>query len=201
MEIKELFENWKRFCKSLATDDKSKYYTLFHENYTFNEIEEIFSTFPFKEELIRRYYAIVKPKEMTPNNVILKYVKNDMYEKLKFFMKHSDVELKEILKKNNYVFTSKEEIKHLLKEDIPQYWIIDIIGDHLFANRILSDQKTLALFEAFYGLVNNFQLVWYLGKPFYKTEYNPDYYFDIWKSGADYLIDRDVIYIWVENMN
>lgn len=70
---------------------------------------------------------------------------------------------------------------------------IDVIDDYVFDCLLSNEIKFHALFEAFYGLTNNFQLVWYLGSPLIHTDVNFDNYFDILKVGGEYAVTENGI--------
>ena len=63
-----------------------------------------------------------------------------------------------------------------------------------------SAEKYGRLYEAHYGLGQYYvRHLWYLARPLYNTDYNPDLYFDIVKNGCDYLIMEDEIVVYKPN--
>ncbi|MBI3135479.1 MAG: hypothetical protein HYZ14_12455 [Bacteroidetes bacterium] len=88
----------------------------------------------------------------------------------------------------------KQNLKDL-PDDILHYQMNEFLGDYFMDQRVPDTKKVRALFEAFYGLVNNKSLVWFLGSPLIKTDFNFTYYMQLWKGGGDYRIENNSVLV------
>jgi len=204
----KLLNDWINFSEGRKSFDKSHFYTLFHEKWNQNEIELIFNFFPNSEVLIKKFLEFTESKKKLETHDIIKgfnknnyyeiltsLINNDLNEKERLCKELNFIELLNIFTDISFSFTNENDFFLIKKQSDSNAWLMESIGDYFIDNKMIEDEKTYALFEAFYGLTVNYQLVWFLGKPLINTTYNPDKYFQIWSHGADYVIDNNVAYI------
>ncbi len=196
MDLK--LDDWIDYCESKKDFDKSHFYSFFLRNdnkkgFSDYEYQKIFKYFTNKDELIRRLKEYFS-KENYINQIddlkdfLILSTRKDIEEKKQVL---DDDELLKILDKKIYFLEDFNEFsEYQLDEWNGEY--ISLLGDSFRKTR---SNEEYALFEAYYGLTNNIQLVWYLGSPLLGIELNFDYYFDIWKVGGDYAVTEDCIYV------
>jgi hypothetical protein len=181
---------------------------LFHEGRSIDEIKKIVSYFDQKEALLKNILALFAPA--TPpalfgdyplvinklaENEIVSLVKKSIHEERKMCEELGNTELVSIIDSiSAYEIIAKPGFKHL-PDDIPHHWINEFLGDHFMDQRVSGSIQTMGLFEAFYGLVNNDELVWFLASPLIKTNFNFNYYFQVWKGGGDYRIVKEKVLV------
>ena len=193
-----LLEDWLKLCNGEENYNSSHFYTLFHKDFSFSEIEKIFSCFEEKDELVSRYWNYKQPKEHLSNSEILELIKVDLENKKEFCELLKGSELIEAMRDINYSFVTIEEFKNIKNADLPQVWLMELIGD----NQRYSYNDSLknnAIIEAFYGLTSNNNLVWYLAAPIFNSKFNPNPYFEIWRKSGDYVLGNNEVYILNEN--
>lgn len=184
--MKEIINDWCQFCEGIKAYDKSHFYTLFwEEEISTNDLYQIFKYFPNHNELIKIMTNYLHGnQEITnkSNDFIMQLVQKDIQEKvslsnnLKYIIDYP-IEFIE-----DYSFVSNK----VGSDEYYEYY--DEISDIISDKWILEDKKSFALYEAFYGLTKNYEIVWYLFSPLLKTPINYKYYFDISISGGIYTI-------------
>ncbi len=195
-----LINDWLQICKGKEEFDSSHFYTLFHNNYSLKELKIIFKPFKRKEEMIERLIKYKNPQTLTNNSEILELVKIDIIEKKKFCLYMKDYELLNLMTDIDYEFVSFEKFKTLTFEDLPQIWLMELIGDTLRYN-IENTPINNGIIEAFYGLTTNNNLVWYLSEPLLHSRFNPNPYFEIWRKSGDYILANNKVFILNKNIN
>ncbi|WP_010183029.1 hypothetical protein [Aquimarina agarilytica] len=195
-------QDWISYCKGEKDFDKSHFYTLLMNNddgkeVSLEEISNVFNSFPnavLLAERLATYYS----KESFLDKIdhikdfLVEKTINDITSKRLLF-KGDDLE--EYLKNKVYYVDKIDDVLNAKMSFWQNEEYIDVIEDHLFDNRLITTPKIETLFEAYFGLARNYQLVWYLGSPLINTGINFDYYFDIWKVGGDYAITEDAIIV------
>lgn len=189
-----LIEDWLKFCSGEKNYNASHFYTLFHNDFSQNELNKIFHCFEEKDDLVRRYLNYKAPKNQINDSQLLELIQLDLRKKKDFCAIKGDKELVDCMTDLNYSFVKNEEFKKLKNADLPQVWLMELIGDnqrYSYNNSIKKD----ALLEAFYGLTSNNNLVWYLAEPIFKSEFDPKPYFEIWKNSGDYILGDKSVYV------
>lgn len=213
MENQDLISEWSLYKNGKSKFDECKFLTLFHEKLTESDLDNIFNGIPENESLLKKYKDLFSPfsqKEKYFNefpfreNFIekqeaIELIKKSILEKEKIIRLVNDEELIEIIervKQKEFSIISKEKFNDLLlNDDTPNSWIIETIGDYFSANNNYKEPFFYGLNEAYYGLTTDFQLVWYLMSPLQSDKYNSNYYYQILKSGWDYFIGEEVVYV------
>jgi hypothetical protein len=209
--MSNLLDDWQDFCEGRKDFDMSHFYTLFHADPTIlsnEQLKIIFSYFPKSDELLYRMENIFNERfssdtDQNPENNIglsdaqlKELVLNDIKEKRIICETKKDAELCEIIAGvEPVIVTDIQKIKALQQCDGPDAWMKELVDDHLRSARITNDKKVISLFEAFYGLTTNYQLVWYAGLPLINDNYDPSYYFELWKFDCDYVLTKDELLI------
>lgn len=190
--------DWIDYCEEKKDFDKSHFYTLFlqednSKGFSSYEYQKIFKYFSEKDELINRltqYFSHENYKSQIDDlkTFLILSTRKDIEEKKQAL---DDDELLNILSRNIYFVEDFNEFcDYQLDEWNGEY--ISLLGDSFRRTR---SNEEYALFEAYYGLTSNIQLVWYLGSPLLDTKINFDHYFDIWKVGGDYAVTENGIYV------
>lgn len=79
--------------------------------------------------------------------------------------------------------------------------IMEIVGDYIISVSEPKGRISYSVSEACYGLTNNYNLVWYIMKPYFQNiDFNPSYYFGLSKQGVEYFISLNNIYV-LDRMN
>lgn len=198
---KQLIE-WINFCEGKVDFDISHFYTLFFEGDADNgyrsdvELDAIFKYFRNSEDLKLRLrnttqtIDLEEPDDMA--TFLIDSTFKDVQEKKKFI---DDEELLKFLAKPvNYI----DDIESVRKSQITDWQYEEymaLVGDTISELKYSTEKKVYALFEAFYGLTTDYNMVWYLGRPLLKTTVNLDHYFDLWRFGGRYCISSDGILV------
>jgi len=97
--------------------------------------------------------------------------------------------------------SSDNSLSMVVIEHLNNYMIERLIEYMSERNRKLgSAEKYGRLYEAHTGLGQYYKRhLWYLARPLYNTDYNPDLYFEIVKNGCNYLIMEDEIVVYRPN--
>lgn len=208
MEKEELVADWIAFCEGKKNVDESHFYTLFHGGTTANELEKIFSYFDQGNALISKMQQLFEPLStekflgdypLESNRIsqdeLVGLVKKDLSEKKRLCEKLGDTEFIALIDSAKIQYVDDADVFKDNPDDIPHYWIDELIGDHFIDQRLDWEPKTVAIFEAFYGLVTDYALVWFLAAPLIKTDFNPEFYFRIWKGGGHYLLAEEGVFV------
>ena len=197
MTDRDLIEDFIKLCNGEENYDKWRFYPLFHfddPSYELEGLVKIFSYTVNQKELLRRYLNYKAPKKRISKSQLLELIQLDLENKREFCLKKGESELVDLMTDVNYSFVNKEEFRKLLEDtDLPQVTLMELIGDHQNGNG--GPIGSIALKEAFYGLTGYNNLVWYLAKPLYASEFNPDPYFEVWKNSGDYILGNNEVYV------
>jgi hypothetical protein len=71
-----------------------------------------------------------------------------------------------------------------------------LLCDYFAQKRSSADETYYALFEAFYGAANSYDLQWYLGAPLIDTDVNFENYLRLWEMGADVALTETNLLIF-----
>lgn len=189
-----LIEDWLKLCNGKENYNPSYFYTLFHNDFSLNELNKIFNCFEEKEDLLKKYLDYKQPKNHINDSQLLELIQLDLRKKKDFCVIKGDSELVDSMTDLNYSFVKNEEFRKLRNADLPQVWLMELIGDNQRYSYSGSIKKD-SLLEAFYGLTSNNNLVWYLAESILKSEFDPKPYFEIWKNSGDYILGNNNVYI------
>ncbi len=202
----QLIDKWLKFCINEQQVDKSEFYTLFLGKLTEEEIKTIFSPFKHSEKLEKRLLNVksVQPQLIDyadRNEHILTQIKNDVSSKKSICSKQEDDELESILNNATITFVTEQEFENIKnsEEAWPNEEVMDLVGDTLRDEIENYTEKTSILTEAFYHLTNDYNLVWYLMVPFYGDYFCNNSYYELWRTGVEYVITEEGIFAWDRN--
>ena len=193
-----LLRDWKLNYDGKEEFDKSHFHTRLmkegDEAFTEKEYQLIFNSFPHADELIlrlKKYYSEEHQEIISGKDELISTVAKDLKEKS---VAIDDDEIASVLALPLKFADKISEVERAqLNEWHADY--ISILNDYILDVRYSDGPKVSALFEAYYGLTHNYQLVWYLGRPLIETNINFDYYFDIWRCGGEYAVTAEGVII------
>ncbi|MBW9276214.1 MAG: hypothetical protein K1563_21265 [Candidatus Thiodiazotropha sp. (ex. Lucinisca nassula)] len=205
--MSSLLEEWRDFCEGREDFDVSHFYTLFHADPSVlskDQLKEIFFYFPNSEELLSRMANILEVKFLTKggsgsrspdvetNDKLISLAVDDLMQKRVICDKQGNAELCAIIDRAKPIYIDDvNKVHELLQADGPNIWLNEIVGDYIESN-VPTDKKVIALFEAFYGLTTDYDLVWYVGMPLINCEdISLVNYFNLWKAGGEYVLTED----------
>ncbi len=193
------FKDWILQHEGKKEFDKSHFYTLLmechYESLTESDYATMFKYYPNSNDLTKRLKNFLINQDNTLNVVdrkeyILKKVQQDINEKVKLI---EDEDLINALQ-GGFVLTHERDV---VTENQLGEWhseFISLIGDEL---RQFRNDNSYLLFEVYFGMTHNLQLVWYLGAPMIDKNINLDNYFDLWMMGGDYSITSGGVVVFV----
>ncbi len=193
-----LLNDWHDLKMYNAKYNHSHFYTLFHGLNDRKDILEIFKGVDFEEDLFYRTNNYLEGQEIVDENVVLELVKNDINYKKEFLESIRENEVASMLTNLEFVFIDKESFMSRKGTAEVQMYLHESIGDYMITKQN-RNPIFKHLYEAYYGLTSNYMLVWYLGKPSYLGDFNPDIFFEIWKSGGDYFVEKNQVSIFLKN--
>lgn len=196
--MNDIVNDWINFCEGRERFDKSHFYTLFWEGITQTDLENIFKYFPQSMALINQItdYLFGKKEEisdLTMKDTLIDLVIKDLNQKKPVIIENSDIVC--LLDHLEIEFTHDFNKVLQLKNSSPYIDFFDSLNDKLSDNWIIEDKKAFALYEAFYGLTKNYEMVWYLFNPLFKIEINCEFYYKLSTLGGVYSFSNDKILV------
>lgn len=194
---KRIIIDWCQFCEGKNSFDKSHFYTLFWEDISQNDLKEIFKYFPNPDGLFlfTNEYLFGKTRRVSEsviNKMLIELALGDLNEKKNLIDSNSN--LSSMLNDIKVEFINDNLFVETSRNNIPYVDFFDTISDKLMDSWIIEDKKTFALYEAFYGLTKNYEMVWYLFKPLFSIDINLECYFQFTSLGGIYsLIENKLI--------
>lgn len=195
--MKSIITDWCNFCEGRALFDKDHFHTLFWEDnkndkITKDELILIFKYFPNSKELFNLMNDYLFNKTLlknATNETLIELVKKDINQKKLLSTKLQNID--------NYPieYIANFNLVEQYKNCTDHYEYYDEISDIIADNWIIEDKKTFALYESFYGLVNDYEIVWYLFSPLINTKINFKYYFDFTSLGGIHSINNKKILV------
>jgi hypothetical protein len=209
--MNSLLDNWQDFCEGKKDFDVCHFYTLFHADPTVlteDQLKKIFCYFSHSDQLVDRMLSIydvkfsnseesaLKSSGEVSNDKLISLAVDDLMQKRVICEKLGNVELCNIIDKAKPKYTSDiNRVHDLLQADVPMAWLNELVGDYM-DSQVPNEKKVYALFEAFYGLTTDYDLVWYAGSPLINGGgICLDYYFNLWKAGGEYVLTHDELLI------
>lgn len=195
--MRQILRDWCDYCENKTDFDKSHFYTLFwddseKEKLIPNDLEIIFSYFDQRDELIKimRDYLFTKESndKLMENKEIHLLIKEDIGEKIKLSKRLNFITSYEVSLCN-----IEEVEKSRNEEEFLRFY--DEISDIVLDNWKIENKKTNALYEALYGLTNDYEMVWYLFSPLLKLDVIFSNYYELKKNNVVYSIyGKKIIY-------
>lgn len=191
----KLFQDWINLCEGKKSFDKSHFFSLFQADdngdfFSEEELRKILDYFDEKDELFLRlnnYFNNQKEETEDIKDFLIHKMESDLLEKRKLI---TDAELLTIIDQPIEFVDGISFVFNAQQSSWMHHEIISEIEYSMLAAKTLKTPEVYALFEAFYGLSQNYNLVWYLGKPLLDIDINVDNYFDIWKMGGEYAFSN-----------
>ena len=197
--MSEIINDWEQFCEGRKSYDKSHFYTLFWEGIILNDLETKFKYFPKSITLVERVseYLFGKREDVLPESsvrdVLINLAVRDIEERKSII--DSDSSLFNSIQNLEIKFTEDYESVLSLKAKSPDIDFFDAVNDVLSECWIIEDKKAFALYEAFYGLTKDYEMVWYLFSPLFKTNVDWSYYYRLTTLGGIYSIANKQLFI------
>ena len=200
--MSNLITDWQAFCEGRKAFDKSHFYTLFMDNLSDNDLDIIFSYLPNTAGLISRLKNALDKKRYIKLNLenrkkrLIELVYLDLQQKKTLLQEAGQDEIVSIIENAKYHFIENTDsaLEYKINNDI-HFELFDTVAFDISQNRISNEDKIYAIFEAFYGLVEMYEVVWYLGAPLVNTSINFDYYFELWAMGGDYALTKEGVIV------
>ncbi len=198
--MNDILKDWCDFCEGNAFFEESHFLTLFHEYVGRDYLETVFQYFPNQDQLIQRMENVKsvmlnKRSEDINIDLVTALAIKDVHEKRKACVALCEDELVQVIDNVKPVFISEPKAFEKARYNEWHSEFRSQVGYHFNQNRVDEADKYYALFEAFYGVTNTYEMQWYLGKPLIKTDVNPDYYYDLWKIGGSYALTESELVI------
>lgn len=211
-----LIQDWTDFCKGKRDDLSGSYFfTLFVPSLTHQQLETIFGHFePYVDALVERMLCV---KEIVTPDVsrerawregnnrngkkeLVDLAARDIAEQNRVLKRNGRYrEVCSILDRLTPKYVDKASLGKVLLFDESgsrRYDGLDAAISYYMVERVISWEKPhMALFEAFYGLVADYRIVYYLGAPLIATDMDSSTYFEFWKRGGEYVLTRDHILV------
>ncbi|XMM84461.1 hypothetical protein WG628_20260 [Stenotrophomonas maltophilia] len=196
-----LLEDWCSFCEGVAVFDKSHFLGLLKEHSSSDELNVIFSHFPFSDILASRAAQVIAsgtvegsfyllPASFASRDELVRLGGEWLSAQALICGEIDDVEISEICAGASVRFVSADDLDSALRQDIPQHWIFDEVGDALRASRMSDSDQMYALLEALYGLAADYYLAWYIAGPLFKIDVDLEPYFRFWSAGGRCALTR-----------
>lgn len=202
--MEALIKGWERFCKGEMAFDKSHFLTLLHgDALDRSALESVLQYFPFKEKLLANCERFFKARQQRYGKSILlseeeacAIAMKDLAEKSKALEAFEERELLEIVKQvKPVVIDSVEDFELAAYAEWPNCEMQIIVGDYCDDKIQNRDQKTDALFEAFFGADNSYDIQWFLGSPLIDASLSFEYYLLLWEAGYDVALTEQKLLI------
>ncbi|MEP2990748.1 MAG: hypothetical protein ABJL11_17670 [Parasphingorhabdus sp.] len=202
--MEQLLQEWCDYCEGRQEFDTGDFYTLFHDDISDDHIKTALSYFPNKDDLYVRVkkvrdvnYRTAESSKISQSNLI-DLAQKDLQEKRAACVAENDDEVVAAIDIAKPRFVEDDEALFTAKSGIDSNYQSSV-AYYLGAKRISHDKTYHALFEAFYGLTNTYEIAWYLGAPLIDTDINLDYYFDLWSAGGDYALTETELLVTRRN--
>ncbi len=192
--MEQLLKDWYDYCEGRKDFDTGDFYALFHDDISDGHIKAALSFFPHAEKLFERVKKVrkvifqnSKPIDVEAGHLI-SLAQSDLQEKRKICEAEGATEVVTAIDnaKPRFVDASIDLIS--LKSPGMHSEYRSILSEYLDDRWVSHEAKYYALFEAFYGLTNTYEIAWYLGALLIDTDINLDHYFDLWSAGGDYAL-------------
>ena len=192
--MKQIVNDWKKFCTGGETFQDDYFYTLFMDEISIEEIEAIYETFPNSEKLVNR----MKRYLFDGIPIVDKIEKMEKLEKL---IKLDFDERKSILEQIPSFLNFNSNPKFSYVENVEDLYVLN--GDDILIQDFqdymrniikINDDKVWELKSALYGKTYDFDYQLFLFQPLLKTDYSMEYLYQFKKLGGVYAISNDGVF-------
>ena len=184
--------------------ETSHFLTLLHADpsaLTRDDLSLIFSFFLESDELIMRTSSVLsvldssRQKTFVGQEKLIELALSDLSRKREVCELVGDNELCTIIDKAEVRFAQESSnIAEINQTDCPGVWLSELVGDHARDSIDYTSSAVVAIFEAYYGLLCDYDMAWYLGQPLITSNNDFSTYFQLWKCGGDYaLTEHEVV--------
>lgn len=191
-EMNNLLSDWIGFCEGSLDFDRSHFYPLFTPPLGESEARLVFGCLPQHEALLHRYLAFVDAIK----NKALPQVGDEarISESMRSYVNQlrnaciavGDTQLAQLLADASIRFENDSMAFEAARQSDDHLWLLDTISDYCLASRTLKTSVGYAIFEAFYGAANDFDIQWFLGKPLMDVGVDFWDYLELWKLSVSY---------------
>ncbi len=206
MKTATMLEDWRQMISNEKEFGDDHFLYVFQSDVFSNEdIDEIFSSFSEGDELKKIYWTYQNTfnladltKVSSSNEKLVELIKLDLYESARILKKMQEPILDALLGDLKFKFIDKATFYKLSKELSLGLEVTEHLTDYMSERTTFRGEKYGRLiFEAYTGLGQySKRLLWYLARPLYDTDYNPDLYFEIKQNAGNYLIIEDEILVY-----
>ncbi|WP_299713475.1 hypothetical protein [uncultured Tenacibaculum sp.] len=195
--MRNIVESWIEFYEVDRSVRKGFFDTLFMDNPTEYEIEEIYKPFINKNELTERMSRYLKDYR----NGGIKDETENKKEYLEELLK-ADIEEKKLVVENEKLFeninfptkfqfnSNNEEVNKKVMSDV----FSQRFGDFFGRKKIDQNPKTFAIFQAIDCISSHYSFAQYLSKPLVDLNYSGDHIYEFLMRGGVYAVIDDTVY-------
>lgn len=198
-----LLKDWCVFCEGKAYFDKSHFLALFKVHSSLPEITKALSYFPQAGSLVLRVNEVIQTGTLEDKLYLCPTIETSEFEltqKAKLWLQNQanfcksfgDDELYRICQRAKLLYGSKDQFDKL---DVPSNWILELVGDQVRDCRLLKTEQEYALFEALYGVADDYYLAWYMGQPLIDLDFDFRSYFEFWRLGGIGYLSEDKFFV------
>jgi hypothetical protein len=196
--VSDILADWTKFCDGIADFDKSHFLTLFHDIDDISTIEEIISVSSF--DLIRDniiYYF--NHQKFDSRELILEEKVIQLALKI-----HDDLQnISQIIDKSYFskkiesviICSSYTEFHEFLIKNGRGYIYDEIISPFILMNCLPQDKITYAMYEALYGIENDYALANSIIHPVFNKNLDLSEYLMLRSCGWDYAVKENMLSI------
>lgn len=201
-----LLEDWVKFCEGKVFFDKSHFLGLLKSHRSHADICEIFSFFPFAEDLVRRLEEVFSFGDIRSSLYLLPNLGGGEGEIIELggrWLKEQervcgllgDSEILGICKSAKVKYVDQVCLENELRKDIPHHWFFGEVGDAVSGSMISDSDQFYALFEALYGVAADYYLSWYVARPLFSFGIDLGAYFEFWRAGGKCALTEDFLLV------
>ncbi len=202
-----MLEDWRQMISNEKEFGDDHFLHFLGEDYSEGVIDEIFSSLNNTDKLKKRYWTFKEnyhlrdlSKVTISDERLLELVKFDLEEKNKVLKNLGLSYLDPLIADLKFKFIDEDEFNHLLLDSLLNVDVLSEIEYYLSDKFIRQGIKVHHIYRAFLGIGNYFKYVaWYLAKPLYNADFNPDLHFEILRHACDYQIGKNVVYVLNRN--
>ncbi len=203
--MNSLLQDWIDHCEGKKEFDKSHFFSLFTMDFKDTDVEKMFSFFPESANLVERFrrlrsggnlrnraYLVPSSEYSGTENELTESLSLHLLELQKYCKANELDELYEACATQKFAYISDKAAFDKMYESTghESAELHEEVGDYITGKFKLDDRVRYILPEAAYGLVANYDLVYYLCEPVINIDFTFDHYFKFWKLGGAYVLSN-----------
>lgn len=193
--MKKIINDWSDFCLNRKKFEDGYFYTLFMDEISHEEVNEIYKYFPNSKMLISKAEKFIFEKTpfekdlFSRKTILERLIKSDFEERKSI---HQQIPVFSIFE-DNISFTYISDASLISEMNLNDTWS-QSFHDFVDFQTIADDKKTYALYDALYCLTTDFDYRLYLFEPLLTTNYTANYIYDFKRLGGVYAIAENGVY-------